>query len=71
MGLYNRFCKRFFAAVIFRLTARSDSRAHKIVRHVMETVDEKKNTYFLAGPALYGQGYFGCKLPSSPELSSR
>ena len=28
MGLYNRFCKRFFAAVIIRLTAQSDSRAH-------------------------------------------
>ena len=27
MGLYNRFCKRFFAAVIIRLTAQSDSRA--------------------------------------------
>ena len=26
-GLYNRFCKRFFAAVIIRLTAQSDSRA--------------------------------------------
>ena len=27
MGLYNRFCERFFAAVIIRLTAQSDSRA--------------------------------------------
>ena len=27
MGLYNRFCKRFFAAVIIRLTAQSGSRA--------------------------------------------
>ena len=27
MGLYNRFCKRFFAGVIIRLTAQSDSRA--------------------------------------------
>ena len=27
MGLYNRFCKRFYAAVIIRLTAQSDSRA--------------------------------------------
>ena len=27
MGLYNRFCKCFFAAVIIRLTAQSDSRA--------------------------------------------
>ena len=27
MGLYNRFCKFFFAAVIIRLTAQSDSRA--------------------------------------------
>ena len=27
MCLYNRFCKRFFAAVIIRLTAQSDSRA--------------------------------------------
>ena len=27
MGLYNRFCKHFFAAVIIRLTAQSDSRA--------------------------------------------
>ena len=27
MGLYNRFCKRFFAAVIVRLTAQADSRA--------------------------------------------
>ena len=24
MGLYNRFCKRFFAAVIIRLTAQSE-----------------------------------------------
>ena len=30
MGLYNRFCKRFFAAVIIRLTAQSDSRAQGI-----------------------------------------
>ena len=29
MGLYNRLCKRFFAAVIIRLTAQSDSRAPK------------------------------------------
>ena len=28
MGLYNRFCKRFFAAVIICLTAQSDPRAH-------------------------------------------
>ena len=28
MGLYNRFCERFFAAVIIRLTAQSDSWAH-------------------------------------------
>ena len=28
MGLYNRFCKRFFAAVIVRTTAQADSRAH-------------------------------------------
>ena len=28
MGLYSRFCKRFFAVVIIRLTAQSDSRAH-------------------------------------------
>ena len=28
MGLYNGFCKRFFAAVVIRLTAQSDSRAH-------------------------------------------
>ena len=27
MGLYNRLCKRFFAAVIIRLIAQSDSRA--------------------------------------------
>ena len=27
MGWYNRFCKRFFAAVIVRLTAQADSRA--------------------------------------------
>ena len=27
MVLYNRFCKRFFAVVIIRLTAQSDSRA--------------------------------------------
>ena len=27
MGLYNRFCKRFFAAVIVRTTAQADSRA--------------------------------------------
>ena len=43
----------------------------KIERRVMGTVDEEKKTYFLAGPALYRQGYFGCKLPSSPEWSSR
>ena len=30
MGLYNRFCKRFFAAVIFRTTAQADSRAQRI-----------------------------------------
>ena len=30
MGLYNRLCKRFFAAVIIRLTAQSDSRAPDI-----------------------------------------
>ena len=28
MGLYDKFCKRFFAVVIIRLTAQSDSRAH-------------------------------------------
>ena len=33
MGLYNRFCKRFFAAVIIRLTAQSDSRAPKLRLH--------------------------------------
>ena len=27
MSLYNRFCKRFFAAVIVRTTAQADSRA--------------------------------------------
>ena len=27
MGLYNRFCKRFFAAVIVRAIAQADSRA--------------------------------------------
>ena len=27
MGLYNRFCKRFFAAVIVPTTAQADSRA--------------------------------------------
>ena len=32
MGLYNRFFKRFFAAVIIRLTAQSDSRAHFLSR---------------------------------------
>ena len=31
MGLYNRLCKRFFAAVIIRLTAQSDSRAPNTV----------------------------------------
>ena len=30
MGLYNRFCKRFYAAVIIRLTVQSDSRAHMV-----------------------------------------
>ena len=30
MGLYNRFCKRFFAAVIVRPTARADSRLQRI-----------------------------------------
>ena len=30
MGLYNRFCKRFFAAVIVRTTAQADSRAQRI-----------------------------------------
>ena len=27
MGLYNRFCRRFFAAVVVRTTAQADSRA--------------------------------------------
>ena len=30
MGLYNRLCKRFFAAVIVRTTARADSRVQRI-----------------------------------------
>ena len=30
MGLYNRFCKRFFAAVIVRTSARADSRVQRI-----------------------------------------
>ena len=30
MGLYNRFCKRFFAAVIVRTTARAYSRVQRI-----------------------------------------
>ena len=30
MGLYNRFCKRFFAAVIVRTTAQADSRVQRI-----------------------------------------
>ena len=30
MGLYNRFCKRFFATVIVRTTARADSRVQRI-----------------------------------------
>ena len=30
MGLYSRFCKRFFAAVIVRTTARADSRVQRI-----------------------------------------
>ena len=30
MGLYNRFCKLFFAAVIVRTTARADSRVQRI-----------------------------------------
>ena len=39
MGLYNRFCKRFFAAVIIRLTAQSDLRAprgeaHRYTEHL-------------------------------------
>ena len=29
MGLYNRFCKRFFTAVIVRTTAQADSRAQR------------------------------------------
>ena len=33
MGLYNRFCKRFFDAVIIRLTAQSDSRAPAYLGH--------------------------------------
>ena len=35
MGLCNRLCKRFFAAVIIRLTAQSDSRAHQRIRPVV------------------------------------
>ena len=31
MGLYNRFCKRFFAAVIVRTTAQADSRVQRII----------------------------------------
>ena len=30
MGLYNRFCKRFFPAVIVRTTAQADSRVQRI-----------------------------------------
>ena len=30
MGLYNRFCKRFFVAVIARTTAQADSRVQRI-----------------------------------------
>ena len=42
MGLYNRFCKRFFAAVIIRLTAQSDSRAprgeaHRYAEHLYQS----------------------------------
>ena len=35
MGLYNRLCKRFFAAEIIRLTAQSDSRAHEETYEVL------------------------------------
>ena len=31
MGLYNRLCKRFFAAVVVRLTAQADSREQQPV----------------------------------------
>ena len=34
MGLYNRFCKRFFAAVIVRTTAQANSRADVIRVHL-------------------------------------
>ena len=42
----------------------------KIEWHVMDTVDGKKQ-YFLAGPAFVQTVFFSCKLPSSPEWSSR
>ena len=44
MGLYNRFCKRFFAAVIIRLTAQSDSRAPLVA-------NPKKLLHMVANPA--------------------
>ena len=46
MGLYNRFCKRFFAVVVIRLTAQSDSRAHVICQ-------ENKNVRYLGNLGLY------------------
>ena len=38
MGLHNRLCKRFFAAVIIRLTAQSDSRAPAVVGVVLKVL---------------------------------
>ena len=50
IDLYNRFCKRFFAAVIVRLTAQADSRA------LRKKVDEKSCvTFLLCDPGWYVQ----------------
>ena len=40
MGLYNRFCKRCFAAVIIRLTAQSDSRAPTLLGVALREPDK-------------------------------
>ena len=57
--LYDGFCKRFFAAVIIRLTAQSDSRAHskypsmtnkEVIQYTSVLFTQGPTRVFLAGP---------------------
>ena len=57
MGLYNRFCKRFFAAVIIRLTAQSDSRAQVQVYFIPPFLERaQSHESFLPFCAVYPVG---------------